>query len=32
VIRKIADGEQYVMPSTIDDPTSLNEIERALGK
>lgn len=30
VIRKIADGEQYVIPSTIDDPTSLNEIERAL--
>ncbi|MFC1503405.1 propionyl-CoA synthetase [Pseudomonadota bacterium] len=30
VIRQIADGEQYVVPSTIDDPSSLNEIERAL--
>ncbi|WP_167469915.1 propionyl-CoA synthetase [Vibrio aquaticus] len=29
-IRQIADGEQYVVPSTIDDPTSLAEIERVL--
>lgn len=27
VIRKIVDGEEYTMPSTIDDPSSLNEIE-----
>ncbi|MCW8331013.1 propionyl-CoA synthetase [Photobacterium sp. SDRW27] len=30
VIRQIADGEQYVVPSTIDDPSSLKEIERVL--
>ncbi|MFA0441872.1 propionyl-CoA synthetase [Vibrio sp. 10N.286.49.C2] len=30
VIRQIADGEAYVVPSTIDDPASLNEIEDAL--
>ncbi len=30
VIRQIADGEEYVVPSTIDDPTSLVEIEKAL--
>jgi len=30
VIRQIADGESYTVPSTIDDPTSLTEIERAL--
>ncbi|MEZ9710585.1 propionyl-CoA synthetase [Vibrio breoganii] len=30
VIRQIADGEQYVVPSTIDDPSSLTEIERVL--
>ncbi len=29
-IRQIADGEQYAVPSTIDDPTSLNEIEKVL--
>ncbi|MDH4231721.1 MAG: propionyl-CoA synthetase [Nitrospirota bacterium] len=29
-MRKIADGEPYAMPSTIDDPASLNEIEEAL--
>jgi len=29
-MRKIADGESYAMPSTIDDPASLNEIEEAL--
>ncbi|NOH96367.1 propionyl-CoA synthetase [Vibrio sp. 99-70-13A1] len=31
-IRQIADGEQYVVPSTIDDPSSLNEIENRLRK
>ncbi|NAW59524.1 MULTISPECIES: propionyl-CoA synthetase [unclassified Vibrio] len=30
VIRQIADGEQYTIPSTIDDPASLSEIERVL--
>ncbi|NOI65480.1 propionyl-CoA synthetase [Vibrio sp. 99-8-1] len=30
IIRQIADGEAYTVPSTIDDPTSLNEIERVL--
>jgi len=29
-IRKIADGQEYRMPSTIDDPAILNEIEEAL--
>ncbi|MGF1909480.1 propionyl-CoA synthetase [Vibrio kasasachensis] len=29
-IRQIADGESYTVPSTIDDPTSINEIERVL--
>ncbi|HTF99052.1 MAG TPA: propionyl-CoA synthetase [Nitrospirota bacterium] len=29
-MRKIADGETYTMPSTIDDPVILNEIEDAL--
>ncbi|HUJ18103.1 MAG TPA: propionyl-CoA synthetase [Nitrospirota bacterium] len=31
-MRKIADSEPYLMPSTIDDPTTLNEIEEALKK
>ncbi|NAZ54911.1 AMP-binding protein [Vibrio toranzoniae] len=31
-IRQIAEGEQYVVPSTIDDPTSLTEIAKKLGK
>lgn len=31
-MRKIADGEPYSMPSTIDDPAILNEIEEALKK
>lgn len=31
-IRQIADGEQYTVPSTIDDPTSLGEIERVLNE
>jgi propionyl-CoA synthetase len=30
VIRQIADGETYTVPSTIDDPASLSEIEKAL--
>ncbi|WP_406734887.1 propionyl-CoA synthetase [Vibrio scophthalmi] len=29
-IRQIADGESYTVPSTIDDPTSIAEIERVL--
>ncbi|HTG00697.1 MAG TPA: propionyl-CoA synthetase [Nitrospirota bacterium] len=29
-MRKIADGEQYSMPSTIDDPATLGEIEESL--
>lgn len=28
-IRKITDGEEYTIPSTIDDPEVLNEIKRA---
>ena len=31
-MRKIADGELYVIPSTIDDPSTLNEIEEVLRK
>lgn len=31
-IRQIAEGEQYVVPSTIDDPTSLTEIAEKLDK
>jgi propionyl-CoA synthetase len=31
-MRKIADGEQYVMPSTIDDPSVLGEVEEAFNK
>jgi len=31
-MRKIADGESYTMPSTIDDPAILGEIEEALKK
>lgn len=30
VLRKIADGEDYAAPSTIDDPAILDEIEAAL--
>jgi propionyl-CoA synthetase len=30
-IRKIAAGEEYTAPSTIDDPAALDEIEAALG-
>ncbi|MCX8102857.1 MAG: propionyl-CoA synthetase [Candidatus Bipolaricaulota bacterium] len=29
-MRKIADGQQYTVPSTIDDPATLQEIESAL--
>jgi propionyl-CoA synthetase len=29
-IRQIADGEKYTVPSTIDDPSSLEEIQKAL--
>ena len=29
-MRKIADGESYIMPSTIDDPAILGEIDEAL--
>jgi propionyl-CoA synthetase len=29
-MRKIADGEEYVMPSTIDDPSILGEIKESL--
>ncbi len=32
IIRNIADGEPYVVPSTIDDPASLDEIAAVLGK
>jgi propionyl-CoA synthetase len=31
-MRKIADGEQYPIPSTIDDPSILGEVEEALKK
>jgi propionyl-CoA synthetase len=31
-MRKIADGQTYTMPSTIDDPATLSEIEEALKK
>ena len=30
-MRKIADGEKWTVPSTIDDPTILDEIHEALG-
>ncbi|MDW6004098.1 propionyl-CoA synthetase [Vibrio mangrovi] len=30
VIRQIADGENYTVPSTIDDPASLSELENTL--
>lgn len=31
-MRKIADSEPFAMPSTIDDPATLGEIEEALKK
>jgi len=30
VLRKIADGQDYVPPSTLDDPAVLGEIEAVL--
>lgn len=30
IIRQIADGESYTVPSTIDDPSSLSELEKHL--
>ena len=30
IMRKIADGQAYTMPATIDDPATLDEISRAL--
>jgi propionyl-CoA synthetase len=29
-MRRIADGEEYRMPSTIDDPVILKEVEEAV--
>ena len=31
-MRKIADGEDYPLPATIDDPAVLKEIEEAVHK
>jgi propionyl-CoA synthetase len=31
-MRKIADGEEYAVPPTIDDPVALKEIEQVFGK
>ena len=31
-MQKIANGEEYKMPATIDDPVSLDEIAEALGR
>ncbi|SKA51664.1 propionyl-CoA synthetase [Enterovibrio nigricans DSM 22720] len=31
IIRQIADGESYTIPSTIDDPTSLKDVSNAIG-
>ena len=31
-MKKIADGQQFKIPATIDDPASLAEIERALAR
>ena len=31
-MRQIADGEDYKMPATIDDPAILDEISTALGR
>lgn len=31
-MQKIADGEDYRMPATIDDPVILTEIKTALGR
>lgn len=32
LLRQIADGEEYIVPSTIDDPASLNEIAGCMAK
>jgi propionyl-CoA synthetase len=32
VIRKIADGLEYQIPPTIDDPETLNEIKESLSQ
>jgi propionyl-CoA synthetase len=31
-MRKIADGQQYKVPPTIDDPAALDEIRGSLGR
>jgi propionyl-CoA synthetase len=31
-MRKIADGKEYTMPATIEDPTALDEIAESLGR
>jgi propionyl-CoA synthetase len=31
-MRRIADGEEYSIPATIEDPTTLDEIQHALGE
>ncbi|MDD1781944.1 propionyl-CoA synthetase [Enterovibrio sp. ZSDZ35] len=31
IIRQIADGESYTIPSTIDDPASLEDVSNAIG-
>ena len=31
-VKKIADGQPYTMPATIDDPTILDEITAALAR
>jgi hypothetical protein len=30
-MRRIADGEEYPVPSTIEDPTALDTIKEAIG-
>ena len=32
IIRQIADGEEYTVPSTIDDPAILEEISEKFGR
>ena len=32
MVRKIADGEDYQMPATMDDPAALAEINKALAR
>jgi propionyl-CoA synthetase len=31
-MRQIVDGEEYVVPSTIDDPAILDEVKEQIGK